>query len=56
MVVDYDDRRRETELEKLKLEIRKMRRDMLIDAWKAIIGAAGVLAGLGTAAKALGWL
>ena len=55
-MVDYDGKRKETELEKLKLEIRKMRRDMLIDAWKVVISAAGVLAGLGTAAKALGWL
>lgn len=55
-MVDYDHRRKETELEKLKLEIRKMRQDMVIDASKAVIAAAGVLAGLSTAAKALGWL
>lgn len=55
-MVDYDHRRKETELEKLKMEIRKMRRDMMIDAWKVVIAAAGVLAGLGTAVRALGWL
>ena len=54
--MDYDDRRKGTELAKLKMEIRKMRHDMVMDALKAIIAIAGVLAGLGTAAKALGWL
>ena len=48
--------RRRAELEKLRMEIRKMQRDMTMDAWKVVIAAASVLAGLGTAAKALGWL
>lgn len=55
-MLDYDDRRKETELEKLKVEIRKMQHDMAMDAWRVVIAVAGMLAGLGTAAKALGWL
>lgn len=54
--MDYEEKRQEAELEKLKMEIRKMKRDMTMDAWKVIIAAAGVLAGIGTAAKAFGWL
>ena len=54
--VDYADRRRHTELEKLRMEIRKMQRDKTMDAWKLAIATASVIAGLGTAAKALGWL
>ena len=54
--MDYADRRRQAELEKLRMEIRKMQRDMTMDAWKLAIATAGVLAGLGTVAKALGWL
>ena len=54
--MDYDDKRKETELEKLKVEIRKMEHDMTMDAWKVAIAAVGVVAALGAAVKALGWL
>lgn len=54
--MDYADRRRHAELEKLRMEIRKMQRDMTMDAWKLAIATASLLAGLGSAAKALGWL
>ena len=54
--VDYDDKRKETELEKLKVEIRKMEHAMTMDAWKVAIAAVGLIAALGTAVKALGWL
>ena len=56
LAVDYADRRRYAELEKLRMEIRKMRRDMTMDAWKLAIATASLLAGLGTVAKAPGWL
>ena len=52
----YDDTRKATELEKLEVEIRKMKHDMTMDAWKVFIAAVGVFAALGTVAKALGWL
>lgn len=54
--MEYDDTRKATELEKLKVEIRKMEHDMTMDAWKVVIAAVGVVAALGTAVKALGWL
>ena len=56
VAVDYADRRRHAELEKLRMEIRKMQRDMTMDAWKLAIATASLLAGLGSAANALGWL
>ena len=33
-----------------------MKHDMTMDAWKVIIAAVGVVAALGSVAKALGWL
>ena len=54
--MEYDDSRKATELETLHLEIRKMKHDMTMDAWKVVIAAIGVVAAVGSVAKALGWV